>query len=249
MAKRFLVKAYGTTITDWKLVRNSMWVEGVSLVFCIFIGVVVGGVTGPTSLSDDWPTNEMWTRGTMSNFLVGLPIAFFSGLGVAVSLLDEQISSLVGVAISASLLPPAVNTGVVWIGYLFAANDIIHCSKIAQTPPETVVAPGNNSSDLNRLLGNAPETSTLKANVFCGNEKEEFKDYFYKAGLISLSLTLANIMLVWLASMIMFRLKEVLPIEKKVFWDDLGVARKIYRKQAVLSDTETPESQIVISAD
>lgn len=39
--------------------------------------------------------------------MAGIPIAFFSGLGVALSVLDDQTSSLVGVAISASLLPPA----------------------------------------------------------------------------------------------------------------------------------------------
>lgn len=49
----------------------------------------------------------------MQNFYVGIPVAFFSGLGVAVSLLDDQTNSLVGVAISASLLPPAVNSGIV----------------------------------------------------------------------------------------------------------------------------------------
>lgn len=35
--------------------------------------------------------------------------------------------------------------------------------------------------------------------------------------------------------MLMFRLKEVLPIQKKVFWSDLGIARKIYRGKAVLA--------------
>jgi Domain of unknown function (DUF389) len=51
--------------------------------------------------------DEMYSRSTMTAFWVGFPVAFFSGLGVAVSLLDEQTNSLVGVAISASLLPPA----------------------------------------------------------------------------------------------------------------------------------------------
>ena len=46
---------------------------------------------------------EMVSRGTMEFFYVALPVAFFSGLGVAVSVLDNQTSSLVGVAISASL--------------------------------------------------------------------------------------------------------------------------------------------------
>lgn len=35
--------------------------------------------------------------------------------------------------------------------------------------------------------------------------------------------------------MLMFRMKEVLPIEKKVFWSDLGIARKIYRGKAILA--------------
>ena len=40
-------------------------------------------------------------------FFIQFPIAFFSGFGVALSVLDDSTSSLVGVAISASLLPPA----------------------------------------------------------------------------------------------------------------------------------------------
>ena len=36
-------------------------------------------------------------------------------MGVALSVLDDQTSSLVGVAISASLLPPAVNCGMLLI--------------------------------------------------------------------------------------------------------------------------------------
>ena len=42
----------------------------------------------------------------------------------------------------------------------------------------------------------------------------------------------------------MFRLKEVLPVEKKVFWEDLKVARRIYQGRALESEsgeTVTPE--------
>lgn len=52
---------------------------------------------------------------------------------------------------------------------------------------------------------------------------------------ISLGLTLINILMIWISSILMFRLKEVLPIEKKVFWSDLGIARKIYRGKAILA--------------
>ena len=58
-------------------------------------------------MAHSWPNNEMVNRGLLSTLLIGIPIAFFSGMGVALSVLDDQTSSLVGVAISASLLPPA----------------------------------------------------------------------------------------------------------------------------------------------
>jgi len=110
---------------------------------------------------------EMKTRATVSNFLVGLPVAFFSGLGVAVSLLDDQTSSLVGVAISASLLPPAVNCGVIWVAYGYYKSEILK-----------------------------------EGEALSGQD-------FFTSGLVSLGLTVANIILIWVSSMLMFRLKEV----------------------------------------
>jgi uncharacterized hydrophobic protein (TIGR00271 family) len=189
--------AYGATIRDWAMVRTSVRNECGSLVFCILMGAIIGAITGTTSLANSWPTPEMEGRGSVSNFLVGLPIAFFSGLGVAVSLLDEQFSSLVGVAISASLLPPAVNAGILWVAYAFYKNHHLG---------------GDGDGD--------------------GGQLDYTASDFRTGGIMSLCLTLANIFLVSLASMIMFRLKEVLPIKKKVFWTDLGVARKIFQRKA-----------------
>ena len=48
-------------------------------------------------------------RGLTRSLWVGILIAVPSGAGVALSILGGNIGSLVGVAISASLLPPAVN--------------------------------------------------------------------------------------------------------------------------------------------
>lgn len=228
--------AYGSTIRDFKLVRKSLYVEVISIGSCILIGAVVGLITGPTKLSEEWPTQQMKDRGSMTNFLVALPIAFFSGLGVAVSLLDDQTSSLVGVAISASLLPPAVNAGILWVAYLFAENDII---------------PVDNFNSVN------------------DNDDSPTRHEYRKMGFLSLELTLANVGLIWISSMLMFRLKEVLPIKKKVrsfcwddyslcrllclksaffthrtsrhvqiFWEDLGVARKIYQRKAYLENVD-----------
>ncbi|UYV60446.1 hypothetical protein LAZ67_1001173 [Cordylochernes scorpioides] len=56
-----------------------------------------------------WPTAEMTSRGLLRSLWVGALIALPSGAGVALSILGGNAGSLVGVAISASLLPPLVN--------------------------------------------------------------------------------------------------------------------------------------------
>ena len=109
----------------------------------------------------------------------------FSGLGVAVSLFDDQMASLcVGVTISASLLPPAVNSGIVAMAaHFFAAQK------------------------------NLPQTTMVYASVSME------------------CLTISNIILIWISSMFMFCMKEVLPIKKSIFWSDLGIARKSLPKE------------------
>ena len=228
--------AYGTTINDWKLVRKSIKVETLSLLFCIFMGFSIGAMTGPTSLSDDWPTDEMMSRGTSETFFVSIPVAFVSGLGVAVSLLDDQASSLVGVAISASLLPPAVNAGVLWVAYLFVSRDVIETCSVAaaEVSNGTIAEPLEEGS---RFLGTGFFDAVFDTQdaFFDRCDGDAKQDAFYRAGLISLCVTLVNIVLIWISGMLMCRLKEVLPIKKKVFWEDLGTARKIYQSRAVLS--------------
>jgi hypothetical protein len=46
--------------------------------------------------------------------------------------------------------------------------------------------------------------------------------------------------------MVMFRMKEVLPIKKKVFWEDITIARKIYQKRAVMLDFESAEQETAL---
>ena len=153
--------AYAATIQDFKMFRIACFTEIVSLLSCIIIGVIVSLSMTPFKVSEDFPTYEQSSRGTVENLYIGIPVAFFSGLGVAVSVLDEQTSSLVGVAISASLLPPAVNAGMLWATHFFYKGE-----------------------------GEAPIG-------------------LLQDGLISLVLTIVNIIMIIISSMIMFRLKEV----------------------------------------
>jgi hypothetical protein len=95
---------YGTAVCDWQMVKRSVRNETGSLGVCILIGAIIGGCTGWTNLSENWPSTyasvsdtvfcnqfmsntafvsfvataqEMTTRGELDNFLVGLPVAFF----------------------------------------------------------------------------------------------------------------------------------------------------------------------------
>lgn len=240
--------AYGSTIRDWRLVRKSFRVEIISLLVCIFIGMLIAALAGPTEISESWPTSEMLGRGTKQNFLIALPVAFFSGLGVAVSVLDDQTASLVGVAISASLLPPAVNAGILWIAYFFAEADIVGsaCDAYRLSRNGTTITVDtdlfsddsiitNPSIDCEKLLGNF------------GNESYAV-DTYYRTGSISLMVTVANIILIWISSMLMFRMKEVLPIKKNIFWDDLSIARKVYQKRALVRIDQILASDVGFSS-
>lgn len=89
---------------------------------CVIIGALVGlGATFTDLASDTWPTNEMQIRGEPLGLITGIAIAVPSGMGVCLSILGGNTSSLVGVAISASLLPPAVNAGVCFVYSFFLA--------------------------------------------------------------------------------------------------------------------------------
>lgn len=228
--------AYSATIGDLRMFRTAFVTEMLSLLACIAVGAIVSGCMIPFyELPEEWPTQEMESRAEMPNFYIGIPVAFASGLGVAVSVLDEQTSSLVGVAISASLLPPAINAGMLWTTvFFFDAED--------------------------------------------HQQKNSEPRHFFVDGSISLGLTLVNILMIIISSMLMFRVKEVsfsscvlccVPTQqvsrycrqhltavrtknelytqkmkikkKKIFWTDLGLARKIYQNRA-LYDNDTQVS-------
>ena len=52
---------------------------------------------------------------------------------------------------------------------------------------------------------------------------------FTQMGVISLLLTVANVVMVAIGATLMFRVKETLPVKKKIFWDDLKIARRLFQ--------------------
>ena len=116
-----LAGIFGCIIGDRRLRNRGIQHELISLGICILIGFVFGLLLcwiGPENYYDSsigkWPTAEMTSRGNCRSLITGVAIALPSGAGVALSVLGGNVGSLVGVAISASLLPPAVNAGLFW---------------------------------------------------------------------------------------------------------------------------------------
>ena len=116
-----LAGVFGFVIGDNKLRNRGIQHEVISIGICIIVGFVCGllfCLAGPANYYqkslDKWPTPEMTSRGHGRSIIIGVLVAIPSGMGVALSVLGGNVGSLVGVAISASLLPPAINAGFYW---------------------------------------------------------------------------------------------------------------------------------------
>ena len=119
-----LAIVFGMAVRNRKLLRIGIKRELYCLLICVVCGFIFGCIFVlkfnrtrsmlAITTSTNWPTLEMSSRTGWSCLVVGLAVAVPSGVGVAISVLGGNSGSMVGVAISASLLPPAVNTGLYW---------------------------------------------------------------------------------------------------------------------------------------
>lgn len=108
---------FGTVIKDRSLQLLGLKNEAIALCLTIMVGFIFGMIV--CNLDERYGvgegiTGEMLSRCEIHSMVVGVAIALPSGAAVAIAILGENIGSLVGVAISASLLPPAVNAGILW---------------------------------------------------------------------------------------------------------------------------------------
>jgi len=103
--------SFGTVIHDWSLALLGLRNEIIAVSITVFLGFMSAFLFLYWGPDIDWPTEEMSSRGEVSALYYGTLVATASGIGVAISVTSGTVNSLVGVAISASLLPPAVNAG------------------------------------------------------------------------------------------------------------------------------------------
>ncbi|XP_015431273.1 PREDICTED: uncharacterized protein LOC107187644 [Dufourea novaeangliae] len=180
---------FGTIIAD----RNLQFIGLKSLLLGIFVsilfGFIFGLILGTTEMPwgyNDWPTDEMKGRGNYRSLWMGVLWALPSGTGVAVALLQGSSGPLIGVAISASLLPPVVNCGLFWA---------LGCIWLIYRPIKMPHIKGESYTDYNTSYVYV-YTDYLPVEFFCN-------------GIISACLTFINVMCIFITAIIVLKIKEV----------------------------------------
>jgi hypothetical protein len=94
------------------MVRKGTFNEFIGILLAFFVGAV-SGLLIAFFFNDYvvWGQAEMQVRGSLDGTYSGIVVATASGLGVGFSVANGGISAMIGIAISASLLPPLCNAG------------------------------------------------------------------------------------------------------------------------------------------
>ncbi|KAH8306844.1 hypothetical protein KR018_006083 [Drosophila ironensis] len=108
---------FGSVIGDrelrWLGLKNELLGIGVSVGIGFLFGGIVCGFGHFFTIASGL-TDEIVSRCDTHSLAIGVCTALASGAAGAIAVLGGNTGSLVGVAISASLLPPAVNAGLLW---------------------------------------------------------------------------------------------------------------------------------------
>ncbi|XP_037038061.1 uncharacterized protein LOC119075657 [Bradysia coprophila] len=221
---------FGTIISDRELVKSgflSLFLGMfISMVFGLIFGLIVGSTEMPWGFND-WPTEEMKGRGNVRNLWVAVLWALISGTGVAIALLQGAAGPLIGVAISASLLPPVVNCGLFW------------------------------SLSCTWLLYDGVKLPHIKGEPYTGNSSYAplYTNYmpteFFINGIVSVMLTVVNVICIFTTAIIVLKIKEVAAPytsspDLRRFWEtDIRTVRKanqstIRRKNAGMKTSPFP---------
>ncbi|XP_063228871.1 uncharacterized protein LOC134534364 isoform X2 [Bacillus rossius redtenbacheri] len=149
---------FGAVIGDRQLQRMGVMNELFGLMISMLVGFIYGLAAGCVD-QDKWPTQEMLDRGEFRALWMNAVVAVASGAALSISLLGDKTAPFVGVAMSASLLPTAVNAGVLWA---LASVELVWP---AADPPRGHVYPDDRAQDL-VLMGGVSLCLTLINIVF-----------------------------------------------------------------------------------
>lgn len=193
-------------------------------VLLVYSGYVFGAIV--LIFLNEWnsemvfPTAEMKSRGELRVLWVGTLVALPSGAAVALSILSGSQSSLIGVAISASLLPPCVNAGILWS---YATIRLIHSH--SESPVLTRI---NGTSEWISVKPSLLPRPNYESIYF----QDDISLECFLLGLVSLGLTAVNVISIFISAYIFLKIKEITPetalspSTARFFKEDIKIARK-----------------------
>lgn len=122
--------ALGYVVSDKGLFAKGTINELIALALSFGMGAIMGVLFVLFQPGFGAEVDNAWAAGTLTEItrrggfsMLDVGVAIFSGAAVAISVTRGDMSSLVGVAISAALMPPAVNVGLmIMIGLLGVSN-------------------------------------------------------------------------------------------------------------------------------
>ncbi|KAK8771143.1 hypothetical protein V5799_025612 [Amblyomma americanum] len=226
---------FGIIIRDKSLVKVGLRTELFGLCLCLVFGFVFGlimaywgDIQGPGGWGPNtWPNSEQTARGQWRSLWVGALVALPSGAGVAMAILGGNSACLVGVAISASLLPPSINCGSLWALSLMKVF-----KSLGQDPVNvTVSIPG---TELNRTVETYPAFVAHPGfQAYYFDNANMHKECAVMA-INSFCLTVVNILCIIIAGTLLLKIKEIAPESSmprtQRFWKhDIKVARDYNR--------------------
>ncbi len=192
-------------VAKWELFKMGATSEAVAIVVAWLMGFGIAplfmSITRSDKFTGNWwggthslgwappITDEMVGRGDFHNFLVGIVFALASGIVVGNGASGGGTNALVGVAISASLLPPVVNSGM--------------CVSFALLGPLW-------EDDTEWMWDEAHQEAGLFATSGLeGLGGLPMRDQLLVAGVISFALYLMNVLIILSVCWALFRLKGV----------------------------------------
>lgn len=101
----------GYRVADWPLFKTGFINEMKMAIATFACGCVCGMVLGDVGNTYKWPNNAMMPEGQGFNLVISIIVSAAAGSVLGVSLTSTGGNALVGTAISAGLLPPLVNAG------------------------------------------------------------------------------------------------------------------------------------------
>lgn len=115
----FAGMTFGYRIADWPLFRTGFINECKMAIATYCVGACVGFILGDVGNTYKWPNSAMMPEGQGFNLIISIFVSAAAGMVLGVALTSTGGNALVGTAISAGLLPPLVNAGML-MAYSYA---------------------------------------------------------------------------------------------------------------------------------